>query len=168
MTFIRMRELELIFSSRYGRFLPNEDAGRHDFMIAAHHIAHLGGDAVSHIAHWARLWAPWMTVDELASLTADVMTGPRKFKADTLGRRLKLSQREREELAITTIGAFDFNAEQRRAARKHRRRMKERERRKVRGAKPRADYQANAISRSKPWEALGISRATWYRNRWAT
>jgi transcriptional regulator with XRE-family HTH domain len=28
---------------------------------------------------------------------------------------------------------------------------------------PRADYLANSISRSKPWEALGISRATWYR-----
>lgn len=29
----------------------------------------------------------------------------------------------------------------------------------------RADYLAeNTISRDKPWEALGISRATWYRH----
>lgn len=30
-------------------------------------------------------------------------------------------------------------------------------------ALPRADYEANAISRARPWEALGMSRASWYR-----
>lgn len=29
-------------------------------------------------------------------------------------------------------------------------------------ALPRAEYEANSISRSKPWEALNMSRATWY------
>ena len=30
-------------------------------------------------------------------------------------------------------------------------------------AQPRAEYLAQALTRSKPWEALGMSRATWYR-----
>jgi predicted DNA-binding transcriptional regulator YafY len=30
-------------------------------------------------------------------------------------------------------------------------------------AQPRVAYEANSISRAKPWEAFGISRATWYR-----
>lgn len=30
-------------------------------------------------------------------------------------------------------------------------------------ALPRAEYLANALTRTKPWEALGMSRATWYR-----
>lgn len=30
-------------------------------------------------------------------------------------------------------------------------------------ALPRAEYEASAISKSKPWEALGMSRASWYR-----
>lgn len=30
-------------------------------------------------------------------------------------------------------------------------------------ALPRADYESNAISKTKPWEALDMSRATWYR-----
>lgn len=30
-------------------------------------------------------------------------------------------------------------------------------------ALPREEYEANSISRAKPWESLGISRATWYR-----
>jgi hypothetical protein len=30
-------------------------------------------------------------------------------------------------------------------------------------AQPRAEYEATALIHSKPWEALGMSRATWYR-----
>lgn len=30
-------------------------------------------------------------------------------------------------------------------------------------ALPRAEYEANSLTRSKPWEAVGMSRATWYR-----
>jgi predicted transcriptional regulator len=30
-------------------------------------------------------------------------------------------------------------------------------------AQPRAEYEAQSVERAKPWEALGISRATWYR-----
>lgn len=32
-------------------------------------------------------------------------------------------------------------------------------------ARPREEYLANTISAQKPWEPLGISRATWYRRR---
>jgi hypothetical protein len=30
-------------------------------------------------------------------------------------------------------------------------------------AVPRVEYEANSLARAKPWEALGMSRATWYR-----
>ena len=29
-------------------------------------------------------------------------------------------------------------------------------------AQPREEYLANSISRAKPWEALGMSRSSWY------
>jgi hypothetical protein len=32
-------------------------------------------------------------------------------------------------------------------------------------AQPRAEYEAQSLARSKPWEAEGISRMTWYRRR---
>jgi IS30 family transposase len=32
-------------------------------------------------------------------------------------------------------------------------------------AQPRAEYEANSISKAKPWESQGISRATWYRRQ---
>ena len=31
-------------------------------------------------------------------------------------------------------------------------------------AQPRAEYLANSLKKSKPWEALEMSRATWYRH----
>ena len=37
--------------------------------------------------------------------------------------------------------------------------------RRAAGAVPRAEYEANALSNTRPWEALGISRATWYRQK---
>ena len=30
-------------------------------------------------------------------------------------------------------------------------------------AMPRAEWEANSAARQKPWEAMGMSRATWYR-----
>jgi len=37
--------------------------------------------------------------------------------------------------------------------------------RRAAGAVPRAEYEANALSTTRPWEALGVSRATWYRQQ---
>lgn len=31
-------------------------------------------------------------------------------------------------------------------------------------AMPRAEYEARSLEKAKPWEALGMSRATWYRH----
>jgi len=46
---------------------------------------------------------------------------------------------------------------------KRRRAKRERARRAASGAIPRGEYEAGSVSAKKPWEALGISRATWYR-----
>jgi hypothetical protein len=50
-----------------------------------------------------------------------------------------------------------------------RKRRLERERqnkeRRAAGAMLRAEYEANSLSRTRPWDAEGISRATWYRRR---
>ena len=46
LTLIRMRELERLFARRYGRLLPDDDAGRDDLIVAAHHIAFEAAEAV--------------------------------------------------------------------------------------------------------------------------
>ena len=37
---IRCAELERLFIARYGRQLPDDDAGRDEAMLMAHHLAH--------------------------------------------------------------------------------------------------------------------------------
>lgn len=104
-TLIRLRELERLFQYRYGRMLPNDDAGIDDLTVAAHHVAHLGGDIVGHIVAWARVWAPWLPADESRALAHQVAADPRKFTAGALAWRVGLSGAERTALKITTIQA---------------------------------------------------------------
>lgn len=71
-------------------------------------------------------------------------------------------------LGVTTIGAIDEN----KAARTKRRRMLDRQRkenaRRAKGVKPRKVYEGQAVSATKPWEAEGVSRRTWYRRQRGT
>ncbi|QIG91974.1 hypothetical protein [Bradyrhizobium sp. 6(2017)] len=128
-TLIRLRELERIFQSRYGRFLPDDDAGMDDLTVAAHHVAFLRGDVATHIVAWARSWAPWLPQDKAKQLAERVAAEPRKFTADALAWRLRLSMAERTALKITTIGAFDVSKAEREEERKRKRREAERARR---------------------------------------
>ena len=129
LTLIRLRELERLFKSRYGRLLPDDDAGRDDLKIAAHHIALLRGEVRQHVICWARAWAPWMPQHEAEGLADEVAADPHKFTADALAWRLRLSMAERTALKIKTIGAFDVTKTEREAIRKEKKRERERARR---------------------------------------
>ena len=68
-------------------------------------------------------------------------------------------------LRFTTIGACDLTrAERNKATRKHRTDA-ERERQRRKGVIPREQYESRSLSRTRPWEAEGISRSTWERRR---
>jgi hypothetical protein len=60
-----------------------------------------------------------------------------------------------EQRTLRTLISRDMAAE--------RHRKREEARRRASGAVDRATYEANSASRQKPWEALGMSRASWYR-----
>lgn len=128
-TLIRLRELERLFRHRYGRFLPDDDAGMDDLLIVAHHIAFLRGEIVAHIVAWSRAWAPWLPPHDAERLAHRVCAGPRKWSADALAWLLRLSMAERTALKIKTIGAFDVSKADREAIQKERKRDRERARR---------------------------------------
>lgn len=161
-TAVRIAELKRLFASRYGRTLPDDDSGRDDAFVMSNHLA-LRPDAERRIQLWLDLWAPWMGENEVRSLTARVVAKPIRWRADKLARRLNLHELERQSLGITTIGAVDVDKETRLTRRKERARLREQRRRRAQGAQERAEYEARSIARQKPWEALGISRRTWYR-----
>ena len=144
-TLIRLRELERLFRHRYGRFLPDDDAGMDDLVVAANHIAWLRGEVVAHIVAWARAWAPWLPSHEAERLAKRVAAEPRKWTADALAWRLRLSMAERTTLKITTIGAFDMSKAERETIQKERKRERERARRaKNSSGRPRGRPRKNA------------------------
>jgi hypothetical protein len=159
---VRLREIERLFFHRYGGPLPDDDAGLDDLEIAAHHIAHLGGNAERHILAWASIWAPWLGHrDEITPVeyARRIAANPCRWKADTLAWRLRLTSVDRSRLGITTIGAMDCNAQMRATRRANKKRIAATARRRAEGAVPREQ----SAARIKPWHVLGMSRATWYR-----
>jgi hypothetical protein len=159
---LRIAELRRLYRARYGHELPDDDAGRDDAEIMAHHLANRP-DAERNITVWLGLWAPWMTGTEVANMTAKVIAKPLRWRADKLAVRLNLNEAERRRLRITTIGAVDLTKEQRKARRRARDRALKEARRRRAGAKLRSEYETNSISRNKPWERLSMSRRSWYR-----
>jgi hypothetical protein len=159
---LRIAELGRLYIARYGHVLPDDDAGRDDALIMAHHLAKRP-DAERRIPAWLSLWAPWMTAAEVATMVTRALTKPLRWRADTLAKRLNLNEAERQRLHIVTIGACDLIKSQRIARRRERARHRDCGRRRLKGVKPRDIYEANSISRAKPWERLQMSRASWYR-----
>jgi hypothetical protein len=158
---VRMREIERVLASRCGRTLPDDDAGREDLRIAAHHVRDVAGNIVK----WARLWAPWCTEHEAQELAEDVIREPRRWKADTIAWVLGVTMAERTALKLTTIGAVGTTSETRAAEHRARKAERQAARRRAAGATPRAQYEAGSVERARPWESQGISRRTWFRRR---
>jgi hypothetical protein len=114
-----------------------------------------------HIPAWARLWCPWLGKDECDTLIADVALKRERWGADALGKLMRLDDATRTLLGITSIGAFDIT----KAKRAKRAKRKDAAYQKARRAKAGAAPHADSADRAKPWEALGISRRTYYRKR---
>jgi hypothetical protein len=159
---LRIAELRRLLLSRYGTVLPDDDAGRDDALIMAHHLAKRP-EARRNIGLWLGLWAPWMSATEADAFIGRVLAKPLRWRADKLAMRLNLNQVERQRLRIVTIGACDVLKAERTARRKAKARQRDEARRRTAGAKTRSEYEACSLSRNKPWEAVSMSRASWYR-----
>lgn len=161
---LRLKDLAAVFRARYGVTLPDDDAGRDDAELAAHHLAGLE-HPTGRIRQWLELWAPWMSIGEQKQIITSAIVNKRHWSADQLAWRLRLTAADREALGVTTIGAIDRGKGARTKRRKERERQRKANQRRAAGIKPRDQYEASAISRAKPWKAEGISRASWYRRK---
>lgn len=161
---LRISELTRILEHRYGPQLPDDDAGREDMGIMLHHLAHTR-EPEQAIMGWIAVRCPWMPIAKATSLMRQTVARPQKWNADDLAERLRLTEAERDALHVTTIGAIDLPKHARLARRKKRKRQAEKAKRQAKGSRTRAEYEAQALTRTKPWEAEGISRRTWERRR---
>lgn len=174
---LRRKHIELLVKDRYGHLTEQEGAyevllsigecsgsaarGRRKSITAA-----LIADA---LWTWCATWAPTLSQEAIGDIPERVekLNGWLPHD-DHIGQRLRLSHADRERLKITTIGCFDLDpiAREDQRLRKKRERDKERARSKraSSGALSRQEYLAkHSLSRTKPWEVKGISKATYYR-----
>jgi hypothetical protein len=162
---LRCAELDRLYRSRYGDELPDDDAGRDDARIMVHHLAQISGDPLPRLTAWLAVWAPWMPTDEAVTLIGAATSRPIRWRADTLGVLLRLTDAERTRLKIKMIRPIDVTMEQLIERGKVRDRERKAAKRRAAGAQPRKQYEAAATGHGKPWIAAGMSRAAWYRKQ---
>lgn len=163
MAAIRASEMARLYSRRYPDLqLPCDDEGENLARLMLQHLNRLR-DAPRRMGRWLDRWCPWLDDASHEHMLSDALTVQLRYRADKLAWKLKVTAAERRELGLRTIGAIDQTKEQRAVAAKDRHRDRVRARRRAKGAKPRAEYEANSANRTRPWEAANISRRTWYR-----
>jgi hypothetical protein len=161
---LRLGNLRTLFRNRYGAILPDDDAGREDIRELLLPIS-VGPNAEIKMRKAMEVWSPWLPLAEAAQLIDQINRTPiyhRKPNAQQLGFRQRVTNQERERLRLWTIAPYDMTEEGIREQRKAKDRERKRRLREKRGSKPRAIYEAESISKAKPWEQEGISRRTWY------
>jgi hypothetical protein len=161
---VRIGSLNKLFAYRHGGTscgwqFPDDDAGLDDLKILLHHYRFTYPHELPQII---QLRAPWADSDKVLG---EIFASPRKWKSETLGQELNLTGKEWRQLRIRIAPVDMTPAERRyysRVLSNGRRRLK----RKASGMLSRAEYLAtHNLSQTRPWEAEGISRKTWYRRR---
>ncbi|GEC30525.1 hypothetical protein N181_09770 [Sinorhizobium fredii USDA 205] len=163
---LRVREIEKIIRFRHGSRIP-DPSGTDDVDTC---LAYLRAVAMTprsqDVVSWSSKWAPWadpVTVQSIAKLGSG-----RKWmlKADAVAKLLDVTMSLRTALGLHTIGACDMATAERKdlAKANKRERDKGRQERKRRelGMVDRKSQQAQTLAATKPWEAEGMSRRTWF------
>ena len=120
---LRLSELERLYTARWGRQLPDDDAGRDDLLLAFNHIS-----GIDSCIEWAMAWAPWLSRDDATALAEQITAAPQWLKARPMGERLGLTDYERTALKIRTIRPIDVTD----ACLAERRKQKDRDRKALR------------------------------------
>jgi hypothetical protein len=102
-----------------------------------------------------------MTPADARAIIDEARELPPRPKADKLADWLGVTYTVRQRLRFRTIGSVNVKKRARTVLRKRARRLAQAARRHAAGARP----QSQSLTRTKPWEAMNMSRATWYRRR---
>ena len=168
----RLREIERIIVHRYGSVPDTDDAAIILDQVACCYLHMLRKrigrlpelvDLADRLKLWCERWAPHAPILMCRRVAEEALRRPRLDCADDCAARLRLSYEERTLFHITTIGAFDVSKRERTKRRKARKLIRDRTRaakkRAERGVTPRTQYEANSLSRAKPWTLEGIFAA---------
>jgi hypothetical protein len=106
-----------------------------------------------------------LTDAEASAIIEEASVTRGHLSADNLARFLGVTFSQRQALGLHTIGSVNVRRRDRKVIRRIRDKVKKEQKRRAAGVRPRADYEATSLSRTKPWRAVNISRRTWERHR---
>ncbi|QOZ09540.1 hypothetical protein XH96_19880 [Bradyrhizobium sp. CCBAU 51765] len=116
------------------------------------------------VRRWCRKWAPWLDEPAIDQIIRYTKTSNKRWAADQCAAVLNITVRDRQKLSFRFIGACDdpsyafrLNISRAKAAAKSRRRRAKNSTGRKRG-RPKS-------TEARPWELLGISRATYFRRK---
>jgi hypothetical protein len=154
---IRRREIE-----RYAKHVGAADTDDFPrFLIAWSWHNTKSTDPLGALMNCAHRIGGKITEDEASAILEEASITRRHMTADNLGCFLGLPYAIRQELRITTIGAKNVPKRARIELRKRADRLYQERKRRARGAHP----HSQSLSRTKPWDAMNMSRRTWERHR---
>ncbi len=161
-------QLERLYAFHEMDVLPDDDCGRAVLACGLDHIAQTSGQpqkVMRRMFEWTRRRAPWLSEADAEALIQAKIARPLKWTPEQLARDHNVTLTERNFLGLTQFGAVwikDSDLVAKRVLREIARQVKvkrQRLKRRAGGAKP----QSHSLAKRKPWLALGISRATYFR-----
>lgn len=162
----RIREIEKLIRHRHGAMIP-DPAGTDDVeMCLAYPRAIALTPRSQDVESWCRKWAPWIDPVTLHTLAALGVNRRWMIKADAVAKMLMVTMADRSKLGLRTIGACDMTTAERKDLAKANKRERDKNRQECKrrnlGMVDRKSQQAHTLAATKPWEAEGISRRTWF------
>ncbi|RUW43887.1 hypothetical protein [Mesorhizobium sp. M8A.F.Ca.ET.021.01.1.1] len=149
----RLDEIETTIKDRHGSFVDTDDGEA--YLRAA--FPHLPDDQQRRA--WARKWCPLISEGDIAYLLAAPL---RRLKAREIGDLLAVTIEQRSRLDLRSIRASGQTDADIAAVKRERDATAVRSKRAAQQpSKPRKPK----LKDERPWEALGISRRTWFRHQ---
>ena len=165
---LRYGDFLRVFRARYYpkgyRHFPDDDGGHDDLWLLMLNQSLAAKEPEKKMLCILDIWAPWMDEDERKRYVAHVWgldLYERLMTGREIGDALGLTNAERERLKVWQFKLIDLDDDQL----ADQRRCKRNERRRAKRQRTRTEYLSSSVEAAKPWEAEGISRATWYRRR---
>jgi hypothetical protein len=170
---LRLREIEKLIRHRHGMVIPETDDPSYieaaAFAINALLSTRDEIDKLDeHISGWCNRFAPW-ALSRAAELVRPILLRLRgriyDLTGDEVARLLNVTYDEWLEFRFKTIRQAQLPKEQFNSLRRNNKKKRDRERQALKRREQGATSHSQSLSRTKPWEAEGISRRTWERRR---
>jgi hypothetical protein len=157
--FAAKRRREIVLLARHVGAADTEDFSR--WLIAWVWHNRKAQDQIWSVMNAARSMGGKVTEAEASPVTEEASITRRHLSADNLAKFLGVTYAQRQALHLTTIGSVNVKRRARKELRKRADCIYQERKRRARGARSRAEYEANSLSTNQPWKELGMSRAQW-------